>query len=415
MAWVVGLQPSITDNAATDMSKESILPTGSAGTPAPAIVAALEAGGGWIGFDDFMALALYAPGLGYYASGSRKFGLMPASSAALVDGHARGHARDHASAHATGDEAGSDFATAPEISPHFGRTLARQVAQALTASATREVWEFGAGSGALAQQLLESLGPQVERYTIVDLSGSLRERQAVRLAGYAGKVEWLDRLPDRFSGVVLGNEVLDAMPVKLLARLGGVWHERGVVLSKGALVFADRPTDLRPPVDIDGTQDYVTEIHPQAEGFIRTLADRLVRGAAFFIDYGFPEHEYYHPQRSTGTVMCHRAHRVDADPLLDVGDKDITAHINFTGIALAAQEAGMQVLGYTGQGRFLLNCGLIDGLQHASLGERAMVQKLVNEHEMGELFKVIGFAAAAPGDAHWQPMGFAQGDRTQSL
>ena len=415
MAWVVGLQPSITDNAATDMSKESILPTGSAGTPAPAIVAALEAGGGWIGFDDFMALALYAPGLGYYASGSRKFGLMPASSAALVDGHARGHARDHASAHATGDEAGSDFATAPEISPHFGRTLARQVAQALTVSATREVWEFGAGSGALAQQLLESLGPQVERYTIVDLSGSLRERQAVRLAGYAGKVEWLDRLPDRFSGVVLGNEVLDAMPVKLLTRLGGVWHERGVVLSKGALVFADRPTDLRPPVDIDGTQDYVTEIHPQAEGFIRTLADRLVRGAAFFIDYGFPEHEYYHPQRSTGTVMCHRAHRVDADPLLDVGDKDITAHINFTGIALAAQEAGMQVLGYTGQGRFLLNCGLIDGLQHASLGERAMVQKLVNEHEMGELFKVIGFAAATPGDAQWQPMGFAQGDRTQSL
>ena len=415
MAWVVGLQPSITDNAATDMSKESILPTGSAGTPAPAIVAALEAGGGWIGFDDFMALALYAPGLGYYASGSRKFGLMPASSAALVDGHARGHARDHASAHATGDEAGSDFATAPEISPHFGRTLARQVAQALTASATREVWEFGAGSGALAQQLLESLGPQVERYTIVDLSGSLRERQAVRLAGYAGKVEWLDRLPDQFSGVVLGNEVLDAMPVKLLTRLGGVWHERGVVLSKGALVFADRPTDLRPPVDIDGTQDYVTEIHPQAEGFIRTLADRLVRGAAFFIDYGFPEHEYYHPQRSTGTVMCHRAHRVDADPLLDVGDKDITAHINFTGIALAGQEAGMQVLGYTGQGRFLLNCGLIDGLQHASLGERAMVQKLVNEHEMGELFKVIGFAAAAPADALWQPMGFAQGDRTQSL
>ncbi|MCY7370935.1 MAG: SAM-dependent methyltransferase, partial [Polaromonas sp.] len=184
------------------------------------------------------------------------------------------------------------------------------------------------------------------------------------------------------------------------------------------LTFADRPTTLRPPVEIEGSHDYLTEIHPQAEAFIRTLADRLVRGAAFFIDYGFPEQEYYHPQRSMGTVMCHRSHRVDADPLIDVGSKDITAHVNFTGIALAGQEAGLTVLGYAGQGRFLLNCGLLDGpsgADAASLAERAMVQKLVNEHEMGELFKVIGFAAAAPGDALWEPVGFAQGDRSHRL
>jgi SAM-dependent MidA family methyltransferase len=343
-----------------------------------------------------MALALYAPGLGYYAHDSRKFGLMPEG--------AKG--------------GGSDFVTAPELSPHFGRALARQVAQALEASGTAEVWEFGAGSGALALQLLDALGPRVVRYTIVDLSGSLRARQRERLAAHAGKVQWATELPPQMRGVVLGNEVLDAMPVKLLARLNGVWHERGVVLYEGRFTYADRPTDLRPPLDVAGHHDYVTEIHPQAEGFVRTLADRLETGAVLLLDYGFPEHEYYHPQRSMGTVMCHRAHRLDADPLADVGEKDITAHVNFTGIALAGQDAGLQVLGYTSQGRFLLNCGLLDGLENASLAERAMAQKLVNEHEMGELFKVIAFATDAlrnPDGTAWQPLGFAAGDRMHTL
>ncbi|MDB5939038.1 MAG: hypothetical protein JWP77_1402, partial [Polaromonas sp.] len=218
-------------------------------------------------------------------------------------------------------------------------------------------------------------------------------------------------------GVVLGNEVLDAMPVKLLARLNGAWHERGVAMHEGRLAYADRPTDARPPLDIAGQHDYVTEIHPQAEGFVRTLADRLEAGAVFLLDYGFPEQEYYHPQRSMGTVMCHRAHLADADPLLDVGEKDITAHVNFTGIALAGQEAGLEVLGYTSQGRFLLNCGLLDGLDSgidaASLARRVMVQKLVNEHEMGELFKVMAFGAK--GCPVWAPLGFSAGDRMHTL
>ena len=144
---------------------------------------------------------------------------------------------------------------------------------------------------------------------------------------------------------------------------------------------------------------YLTEIHPQAEAFIATLADRLTRGAAFFIDYGFPEAEYYHPQRSGGTLMCHRAHRADADPLADVGEKDITAHVNFTAIALAGQDAGLEVLGYTSQARFLLNCGLADLLQAADLPTRTHAQKLLDEHEMGELFKVIGFARGCAFDA----------------
>jgi len=351
---------------------------------------AIRQAGGWLGFDTFMAMALYTPGLGYYANDLRKFGLMPGG---VLD-------------------AGSDFVTAPEMSPRFGQALARQIAEAFKATGTHEVWEFGAGSGALAEQILHAL-PLITRYTIVDVSSSLRVRQQQRLKAFEGRVHWATTLPDTMRGVVIGNEVLDAMPVKLLARINGVWYERGVALHQGAFAYADQPTDLRPPLDLLGMQDYTTEIHPQAEGFLRTLADKLEAGAIFMIDYGFPEHEYYHPQRSMGTVLCHRAHQVDADALADVGSKDITAHVNFTGMALAGQEAGLEVLGYTGQGRFLLNCGVLEGMQDAPLSDRAMLQKLIHEHEMGELFKVIAFGAK--NTATWQPMGFAAGDRTHTL
>lgn len=360
------------------------------------VAGAIHAGGGWLPFDRFMALALYEPGLGYYANDTPKFGQMPAGVAGQ----------------------GSDFVTAPGLTPLFGRTLARQVAQALAATGTSAVWEFGAGTGALALQVLDALaaaGQRPSRYTIVDLSGSLRERQRATLAAHADVVQWADALPEYFEGVVLGNEVLDAMPVQLLARVGGTWLERGVALDdSGALAWADRPTALRPPLPVDGEHDYLTEIHAQGEAFVRTLADRLVRGAAFLIDYGFPEAEYYHPQRHMGTLICHRAHRSDDNPLLDLGLKDITAHVNFTGVALAAQEAGMDVLGYTSQGRFLINCGLLDVAATAGPRENAMMQKLVNEHEMGELFKVLALAPAASA-AGWVPMGFTSGDRTRRL
>ena len=340
-----------------------------------------------------MAMALYEPGLGYYTNALQKFGAMPSS--------------------------GSDFVTAPGMSPLFGQTLAVQVREALDATGTDEVWEFGAGTGALALQLLDSLGASVRRYTIIDLSGTLRARQADTLLKYADKVRWLDAWPDAIKGVVVGNEVLDAMPVQLLQRTQGVWHERGVVSAAEVdglgFNWQDRLTDLRPPVDIDGEHDYLTEIHPQAEAFIATLAERLQRGAAFFIDYGFPLAEYYHPQRTGGTLMCHRAHLADTDPLADVGAKDITAHVNFTGIALAAQEAGLEVLGYTSQARFLMNCGLLDLLEQADLRTVAHAQKLLTEHEMGELFKVIGFARGCDPAFTSAPLGFAHGDRTHTL
>jgi SAM-dependent MidA family methyltransferase len=347
--------------------------------------AAVVAAGGWLPFDRWMAIALYEPGLGYYARGSRQFGTMPS--------------------------AGSDFVTAPELTPLFGRALAHQVAQALRAARADEVFEFGAGSGALAAQLLEALGAQVRRYSIVDLSGTLRQRQAERLSSWVAKVRWLNAWPEAICGVVVGNEVLDAMPVQLLHWDGSHWSERGVVAAGTGWSWADRPTALRPPRDGPYVPGTVTEIHPQAQAWIRSLAGRLVCGAAFLIDYGYPEAEYYHPQRTGGTLMCHRAHRADADPLADAGDKDITAHVDFTAIALAAQAAGLEVIGYTSQARFLVNCGLLDLLQGADARTLAAAQKLLAEHEMGELFKVIGLARGVAFD----PLGFVAGDRSFTL
>ena len=388
---------------------EPSVTSGPAATLGERIAAEIATAGGWLPFDRFMQMALYAPGGGYYARDARQFGVL---------------AKD-----------GSDFVTAPELSPLFARALAAQIAESLAATGTNEVWEFGAGSGALAAGLidaLDALGQPLARYTIVDVSGALRARQQARLAAHGERVRWASQLPDALRGVVVGNEVLDAMPVKLLARRAGAWHERGVALESNrppaldrqapaaieneAIWFAwqDRRTDLRPPFEVDGAHDYVTEIHPQARAFIATVAGLLQRGgagAAYFIDYGFPEAEYYHPQRDAGTLVCHRAHRVDDDPLSDVGDKDITAHVNFTDVALAAQDAGLDVLGYTSQSRFLLNCGIAPLMEAADLPARATAMKLLAEHEMGELFKVIGFAT--PG--HPPALGFAAGDRSHRL
>ncbi|MGZ5132646.1 MAG: class I SAM-dependent methyltransferase [Caldimonas sp.] len=352
------------------------------------IGAAIERAGGWLPFSEFMAIALYEPGLGYYASGRTIVGRMP--------------------------ESGSDFVTAPELSPLFGRALARQVGEALDASGSDEVWEFGAGSGALAAELLAALGSRVRRYSIVELSAPLRERQRAATREQGGVVRWLDALPERMNGVVVGNEVLDAMPVDLLHFDGVEWFERGVARGGdgSAFAWADRPTALRPPLAPTLPAGTTTETHGQAEAFVATLGERMERGAVFFVDYGFPESEYYHPQRSGGTLMCHREHRSDTDVLADVGVKDITAHVDFTGLALAGQDAGFDVAGYTSQARFLLNCGIAELMERASLRARAEAAMLLNEHEMGELFKVIAFTKGLDG---YVPMGFASGDRRHRL
>lgn len=381
---------------------------------AASLRAEIAAAGGWLPFERYMERALYAPGLGYYSGGARKFGLFAAD--------------------------GSDFVTAPELSPLFASTLARALAEALAASGTRALMEFGAGTGKLAAGLLlalDALGVAFDSYAIVDLSGELRARQRetleARVPHLVDRVTWLDALPAQFEGVVIGNEVLDAMPVRLFARKDAVWHERGVAVNaQGAFVFSDRPAssgssagsgaDARWPenvlADIEGRDDYVAETHDAALAFTRTVCTMLVRGAAFFIDYGFPSREFYHPQRVQGTLMCHYRHRAHDDPFLYPGLQDITAHVEFTGIAQAGIDAGADLLGYTSQARFLMNAGITDVLSEIDPGDVARflpaanaVQKLVSESEMGELFKVIAFSRGIDGTL----AAFARGDRSHTL
>jgi SAM-dependent MidA family methyltransferase len=361
------------------------------------IVAEIERGGGWLSFARYMELALYAPGMGYYMAGARKLG------------------RD------------GDFVTAPELSPLFGRALARQLRQ-LAELGMRDILEIGAGSGALAADLLlelERLGCAPEHYLILELSPDLRSRSRDTLAGRAPhlleRVAWLNQLPPAFSGVVIGNEVLDAMPVHVFERNGGNVLELGVALGNGKFAWATRSPVSAPhspdpscfPVD-----GYRTEVQFVARAFVRSLGAVLTRGTALLIDYGFPRHEYYHPQRARGTLMCHYRHRAHDDPFFLPGLQDITTHIDFTAIAQAGSEGGLELLGYTSQARFLVNCGITDLLAETPAGDTAayaplaaQAQKLLSPSEMGELYKVIALGRGVS-----QPLlGFTSGDKRHTL
>jgi SAM-dependent MidA family methyltransferase len=341
------------------------------------IATEIEEQGGAIPFSRFMELALYAPRLGYYSGGAAKLG---------KDG---------------------DFITAPEISPLFGATLARAAA-AIIAQSAPNIIEFGAGTGKLAHDVLTALGEQgvvVDSYTIVDLSGELRARQQEALKDFP-MVRWVDTLPERFSGVVLANEVLDAMPVELVQRTAHGWRRQMVTIEDGEFAFAQHELDpalaaqlARQVPHADTLQEgYLTEIHPVAAGFMRSLAQLFEhgRGAAILLDYGFPAPEYYFEQRIGGTLMCHYRHHAHPEPFFLPGLQDITAHVDFTAMALASQEAGLPVLAYMSQAAFLLACGIGDLLLRTDpadalryLPQARAVQKLVSPAEMGELFKVL--------------------------
>ena len=354
--------------------------------------------GGWLSFARFMELALYAPGLGYYVNGSRKFG------------------------------AAGDFVTAPEISPLFGRTLARSVCAVMRQS-NCEVLEFGAGSGALAADVLNesaALGCPIERYRILDVSPDLRATQADTLKSRApqwfSRVSWEESLPTSFSGVVLANEVLDAMPAHVVQWRDGAIDERGVALDgEGRFVWADRPAHgalLAAAQSISGQHvlptPYVSEINLATLAWVRSLAALLTQGAALLIDYGFPAHELYHPQRAQGSLMCHTRHRAHPDPFDSVGLTDITTHVDFSAVSSAALADGLQPFGYTSQAQFLMNAGLVELLQGASQAQlpqlSQQVQRLTAPHEMGELFKVL-----ALGRGVVDMLGFARGDRVHRL
>jgi len=353
----------------------------------------IAAAGGWIGFDRYMELALYAPGLGYYAAGARKFG---------------------------GGGEGGDFVTAPEISPLFGQALATQAAQVLEHAAPHIV-EFGAGTGALARDLLAALdvrGTAVESYGIVELSADLRERQRSLLAD--PRVRWLDSPPRDFHGLIVANEVLDVMPVRLFVRGHGTLYERGVALRDGALAFETRPADAalaEAVAEIEAEvgalpAGYGAEIGFVARGWLRSAGQWLARGALLALDYGFPRHEYYHPQRLMGTLMCHYRHYAHADPLWLPGLNDITAHVDFTAMAQAAHDGGLEVLGYTTQAHVLLNCGLLDLLKEQRTPAAAnAAHRLISEAEMGELVKVLAVGRGIDATL----LGFARGDRVHTL
>lgn len=364
----------------------------------------VEAVGGWVPFDDWMAQALYAPGLGYYAAGSVKLAGNPADSQAPA----------------------GDFVTAPELTPLFAQTLARDMAPVLRELGVADVLEFGAGTGALAADLLDALdmlGLRA-RYRIVEVSADLRERQRARLARFGDRVTWLDGLPAHFEGCVVGNEVLDAMPVKLFRWADdGSLRERGVGRdADGGFAWVDRPAGDALAAQVAARMPpmpgYGSEINLQGEAFVRGMGDWLARGVAFLFDYGFPQREFYHPQRAAGTLMCHLRHVAHADPLVAVGVQDITAHVDFTAMADAALAGGLEVLGYTSQGTFLLNAGLPDLLGRLDASDVrayaqavAPVQKLVSQAEMGELFKVLALGRGIDATL----TGFARGDRRHML
>ncbi len=341
---------------------------------------------GAIGFDRFMDLALYAPGLGYYSGGAAKLG------------------------------AAGDFTTAPETSSLFGAALAR-VAAAIIAQSAPNILEFGAGTGKLARDVLTTLaqaGVRVDSYAIMELSGELRARQQEALKDFP-QVRWLDDFPSSFHGVVLANEVLDAMPVQLVRKESAGWRELMVTIEDGAFAFTARAPDAalaarigRQIPDADALADgYLTEVHAVGCSFMATLGRMLAagKGAAILLDYGFPAHEYYLDQRDGGTLMCHYRHHAHPEPFYLPGLQDITAHVDFTAMALAAQDAGAEVLAYMNQASFLIGAGLGELLQQLDptdplryLPQANAAHKLVSPAEMGELFKVlvVGHAVALP-------------------
>ena len=334
--------------------------------------------GNWIPFSRFMELVLYAPQYGYYTGGSHKIG---------NDG---------------------DFITAPTLTPLFARTLARQLQELLPQTAGN-IYEFGAGTGQLAADLLNNLSNSINRYYIIEISPELAARQKdliQTLAPQAAqKIVHLSALPETFDGIIIGNEVLDAMPVEIIRKdEGGSFEHVGVCLENDRFTYSARPLhDLQlsalaslyfPKI----SSPYTSELHPQQYAFIRTLASRLEHGCMIFIDYGFDAAQYYHPQRNQGTLIGHYRHHVIHNPFDFIGLADLTAHVNFTDIAQAGTDAGLDLIGYLPQSHFLLNLGITELLAQtgqpdsaAYIREAAAVQKLIDQHEMGELFKVIAF------------------------
>jgi len=363
--------------------------------------------GGWIGFETFMDLALYAPGLGYYSAGSAKLG-----------------------------RAG-DFVTAPEVSDLFSRCIARQCAEILQGLGGGDILELGAGTGRMAavvMQTLAELGAPPERYAMLEVSADLRARQRDRVAKLPEPLRdrfiWLDRLPEQpVRGIILVNEVLDALPCRRFVTTGasagiGV-RELGVAVEGQSLVERDAPADatltraweaLRDELPAPLPEGYSSEICLRAAPWIAGVGERLECGLMLLLDYGLPRAQYYHPQRVRGTLRCHFKHRAHDDPLVNLGVQDITAWVDFTRVAGAAAAAGLAVSGFATQAAFLLATGIErdladarDPVEHARIAGEA--RRLLLPGEMGEAFKVMALTRS------WEAAlgGFALQDLRGSL
>ena len=362
----------------------------------------IEDAGGVLPFDQYMDMALYAPGLGYYATGTRKFGQ------------------------------GGDFVTAPEIGPLFGRSLAREVGLVLETIDDACLLEFGAGSGALAQSLIEALsadGRLPSRYCILEISLDLRERQRQRLEPLAEhhglKIEWLEQLPDEpLQGVILANEVVDAFAVTRFCVIQGRPWRAGISIDGDGFAW-EWIDDLDPDSgaakivqQYELVEGYISEVCPRAQAWIHALGVSLQRGLALVIDYGFPAREYYLPERSQGTLRCHYQHRAHNDPLILPGIQDVTCQVNFSALAEAGRTAGFDVLGYTSQESYLLALGLLDLAtpqpeddENVMLSRAAEVKQLILPSQMGEAFKVMALGK----NIEQALAGFKLRDRSSSL
>lgn len=367
----------------------------------------IKTAGGWISFAHYMKLVLYAPGMGYYSAGAAKFGRV------------------------------GDFVTAPEISPLFGRALAQQAAQVLELVDGADILEFGAGTGKLALDLLlelQTLGRLPGQYFILEVSSELKQRQKQLFEDIAShllpRLVWLEHLPEQFNGLMLANEVLDAMPVHLVVWRGADLYERGITATRDEFRWVDRPlvegvlfeTAQEVGANIDASSgdrtEYISEIGLEARGFVVSLANVLQRGAIVLIDYGFGQGEYYHPQRRRGTMMCHYRHHAHDDPFYLPGLQDVTSHVDFSAIAEVGIDAGLELLGYTTQANFLINCGITEILARTPAGNAkdylpraSELQKLVSPAEMGDLFKAIALGRGVS-----RPLiAFSRGDKSRML
>ena len=376
------------------------------------IQAEIARNGGWIPFDQYMNAALYTPNLGYYANELSPFSMWADQG---------------------------DFITAPLLTPLFGVALAEQALEVfelikhVQPDAPANILEFGAGTGRLAADMLRHLAERgvAVHYQIMELSATLQAQQRATITEaladipHQHRFTWLSELPQQFCGLMLGNEVLDAMPVRLIGMDNGQAFERGVAVENHQLIWQERPSDEHLPMPAewrDALRDsgarYLSETHTQQTAFIESLAQHLHIGVIVMIDYGFPSHEYYHPERNRGTMMCHIQHVAHDEALYYPGVQDLTAHVNFSAL-VPAENAAYQAIGYTSQANFLINNGILDQLAQIEPEQQRVhanrVQRLLSEAEMGELFKAMAWSKGIEFDEDETLQGFVRGDRLHRL